>query len=153
MVTIELDMHDSGNSPVRIVEGQTRPLRFRLSLLKHEANSSDIAVQYHLDKNSGVELSSTFKLTIHHASLHHPHKTTHLHPNGIVSYSMLRAPSINATCINGDKPAPAIVFLHGAGVEADSSIVRNTFDSLLDLCAWIISPSGVTTWSGDDWRK
>jgi hypothetical protein len=78
---------------------------------------------------------------------------THLHPSGIVSHSILRAPSPNATCVDSSRPAPALIFLHGAGVEVDSSTIRNTFDQLPDLCAWVLCPSGVTTWSGDDWRK
>jgi hypothetical protein len=78
---------------------------------------------------------------------------THLHPSGIVSFSLLRAPALNATCVDSSNPAPGLVMLHGAGVNVDSTMMRNTFDQLQDVCAWVICPSGVTTWSGDDWRK
>ena len=43
--------------------------------------------------------------------------------------------------------------LHGAGVEADSEQVRSSFDAAPDLQCWLVSPTGMTPWSGDDWRK
>jgi hypothetical protein len=76
-----------------------------------------------------------------------------LHPSGIVSYAVLRPPSPKAPC----KPDPQLklsilLSLHGAGVEADSSQNKESYDKLPDLCAWLVLPSGVTAWSGDDWR-
>ena len=41
---------------------------------------------------------------------------------------------------------------HGAGLEADSDQVRHMLDSVPDLRAWVLFPTGVTPWSGDDWR-
>jgi hypothetical protein len=93
------------------------------------------------------------EIPIRHTSLYNPHKITYLHPSGIVSYGILRPPSVNATCSNLNTPAPVILVLHGAGVDTDGPIVRKAFDPLPNLCAWILAPSGVTSWSGDDWRK
>lgn len=42
--------------------------------------------------------------------------------------------------------------LHGAGLEAESDLVAHALDSVPDLCAWILFPTGVTPWSGDDWH-
>jgi predicted esterase len=46
-----------------------------------------------------------------------------------------------------------MLMLHGAGLEADSDMVRHSLDSLPDLCAWVLFPTGVTPWSGDDWHS
>lgn len=42
--------------------------------------------------------------------------------------------------------------LHGAGLEAESDIVAHALDPAPDLCAWVLFPTGVTPWSGDDWH-
>jgi predicted esterase len=67
---------------------------------------------------------------------------------------MLRAPAKNATC--GADPAtsaPILLQFHGAGVDADNSMVAHALDSIPDLCAWVLFPTGVTSWSGDDWHN
>ena len=85
---------------------------------------------------------------------HSPHKITFLHPGGIVSYAILKTPSEQAISrLPSQKRLPILLNLHGAGLEADSHQVRHMLDSVPDLPSWIIFPSGVTTWSGDDWRK
>ena len=85
-------------------------------------------------------------------SIYEPHKVTHLHSSGVVSYAMLRPPSSSADCAGGrGSDVSILVNLHGAGVEAENPALANSFDSLPDICAWLIFPSGVTTWS-DDWR-
>jgi hypothetical protein len=91
-------------------------------------------------------------IQINHVSRYDAHKVTHLHPSGIVSYSVLRPPSLSASCSSSVVSAPVMILLHGAGVEADSPIVKKALDPLPDLCAWVLIPSGITTWSGDDWR-
>ncbi|KAF3902043.1 hypothetical protein AA313_de0207966 [Arthrobotrys entomopaga] len=80
-----------------------------------------------------------------------PHKYTYIHPSGIVSYAVLRPPSLESHCSHLG-PLPIIVSLHGAGVEASSDFSRRTFDDRPDLCAWLLIPSGVTSWAGDDWH-
>ena len=115
-----------------------------------------------------MSLMITFKMESSHALFHHrliphtfsdysihtPHKITFLHPGGIVSYAILRAPSPNVSRgLHGDKALPVILNLHGAGLEADSQQVRHMLDSVPDLRGWLLFPTGVTTWSGDDWRR
>ena len=57
------------------------------------------------------------------------------------------------TSVDGlDNSLPVVVNLHGAGIEADSDQVRHMFDGAPDLEGWLVSPTGMTPWSGDDWR-
>lgn len=108
-----------------------------------------------------------------HTSISSPHKITFLHPGGIVSYAILRPPLSNITCQasnashskqlnpintedeNGrkiDEKLPIILALHGAGLEASNPMVAHSLDEVQDLCAWVLFPTGVTVWSGDDWH-
>jgi predicted esterase len=109
-----------------------------------------------INKDSSLHSQSSdqtlvFTLSLTRRSLREAHKVTHLHPSGMVSYAMLRPPSKNATC---RKPtAPVMLQFHGAGVEAESPAVGHSLDSLPDLCAWILFPTGVTPWSADDWHN
>lgn len=81
-------------------------------------------------------------------------KITYLHPGGIISYAILRPPSNRVLDgVNHTTSLPVLLSLHGAGVETDSEAVRHSFDEAPDLRAWLLFPSGVTSWSGDDWRK
>jgi len=75
-----------------------------------------------------------------------PQKVTFMHPGGMVSYAVLRPPSVNAHCANDSQPAPILLQLHGAGVEANSDQIRHALDSIPDLCAWALFPTGVTPW-------
>lgn len=109
-------------------------------------------IAYDSDRTNGVETVKV-SIPVHHASRHDIHKVTHLHPSGIVSYAMLRAPSSRAMCSPNIQGAPIMVLLHGAGVEAENALVKKAFDAVPEICAWILMPSGVTTWSGDDWRR
>lgn len=71
-----------------------------------------------------------------------------------MSYAVIRPPSPTAPCApNPDSKLPVLLALHGAGVEADNPQSKQQYDALPDLCSWLIIPSGVTSWSGDDWRK
>jgi hypothetical protein len=133
-----------------ILPGQSRPLVLKLSLTGGNASSARLGFHY-----IGVKTQGRIKvdIPIRHASLYDPHKFTYLHPSGIVSYGILRPPSVNATCSNPNNTAPVLLALHGAGVDTDGPIMHKAFDHLPNLCAWIVAPSGVTSWSGDDWRK
>ena len=53
----------------------------------------------------------------------------------------------------GESALPLVINLHGAGLEANSHQVRHMFDGAPDLRGWLVSPTGVTPWSGDDWRE
>ena len=77
---------------------------------------------------------------------------TFLHPSGIVSYAILRAPKSSSLETAERSKLPILMNLHGAGLEADSDQVRHMLDSAGDIRAWVIFPTGVTSWSGDDWR-
>jgi len=52
-----------------------------------------------------------------------------------------------------ERRLPILLNLHGAGLEADSYQVRHMLDSVPDLHAWVLFPTGGTPWSADDWRK
>lgn len=80
-------------------------------------------------------------------------KITFLHPAKVVSYAILRPPPLDCTMLNGQSSLPIIICLHGAGLEADSAQVRSMLDAAHGTCAWVLFPSGVTSWSGDDWRE
>ena len=82
-----------------------------------------------------------------------PHRITFLHPSGAVSYAILKAPSITAADPTvTSRPLPILLNLHGAGLEADSDQVRHMLDAVSNLSAWVLFPTGMTPWSGDDWR-
>lgn len=42
--------------------------------------------------------------------------------------------------------------LHGAGLESDSHQVRHMLDAVPELDAWVLFPTGMSPWSGDDWH-
>ncbi len=42
--------------------------------------------------------------------------------------------------------------LHGAGLESDSHQVRHMLDAVPELGAWVLFPTGMSPWSGDDWH-
>lgn len=79
-------------------------------------------------------------------------QNTFLHPGGVVSYATMRPPT--STQCNPQKGVnfPVLLGLHGAGQAASDEIIRTMFDGVADICAWTLFPSGVTPWSGDDWR-
>jgi poly(3-hydroxybutyrate) depolymerase len=137
---------------VTIVAGQTRPIAFNVSLLANNDSSVDYNITY-------KTISGKRKNTLHasqslnHVDLYKPHKVTYLHPGGMVSYAMLRPPTKNATCLSGQAKLPVLLQLHGAGLEADNPMVTGALDPVSDLCAWVLFPTGVTPWSGDDWHN
>lgn len=152
----EIQMLDD-HEPINLASGQTRPLPFRIDcklncpdtlqicLCSRPAGSSASADVENCEFTSG---------TLKSKRVFDPHKITYLHPGGVVSYGMLQIPSPNAKCpdrFNGGL-APIMLQLHGAGVEADNPLVADSLKDL-DLCAWILFPSGGTPWSGDDWHQ
>jgi predicted esterase len=93
-----------------------------------------------------------FNLPFNERPLSEPHKVTHLHPSGIVSYSILRPPSPNAVGTSSTSKLPILLQLHGAGVEASWDEVSQSLNCMPDLRAWVLFPSGVTPLSADDWH-
>jgi predicted peptidase len=143
----------TGNSTgISIVAGQTRPVAFNITLPSHNATSITYDVVY---KTANGTLRSKIQVSqdLKHASIYQPHKITFLHPGGIVSYGMLRPPAKNATCRSGQTKLPVLLSLHGAGVEAENPAVTGALNGVSDLCAWVLFPSGVTPWAGDDWHN
>lgn len=120
-------------------------------MLQPRAKVSSLSIHYHAADNTATGSNLIIPISLQHSDIYSPHKVTSRHPSGIISYFVLRPPSKNATC-SSDEPAPGIVLLHGAGVEADDPIARDSFKAVPNLCAWLIYPSGVTSWSGDDWH-
>jgi poly(3-hydroxybutyrate) depolymerase len=144
--------HTSFISRIILVAGQTRPLAFNVTLPAHNASSVEYIITYRTV--NGTHLSSLpVAQNLNHHSIYEPHKITFLHPGGMASYAMLRPPAKNATCPSAQSKLPVLLQLHGAGLEADNLQVTSALDPVSDLCAWVLFPTGVTPWSGDDWHN
>lgn len=135
-----------------LVAGQTRPVTFNITLPSHNVSSVSYEITYNSLDGTHRSILQVFQ-NITQTSIYKPHKVTYLHPGGIVSYAMLRPPAKNVTCRTGQKKVPVLLQLHGAGLEADNPQVTSALDPVSDLCAWVIFPTGVTPWSGDDWHN
>ena len=138
--------------PINIVAGQTRPIAFDVSLPTDNATSMEYNIIYRL-VDSESQLTLSVSQSLNHVGLYAPHKMTFRHPGGMVSYAMLRPPAKNATCRSKRSKLPILLQLHGAGLEADNPMVTGALDPVSDLCAWVMFPTGVTPWSGDDWHN
>ncbi|RMX77126.1 hypothetical protein D0869_10116 [Hortaea werneckii] len=143
-------------SPLRLIPGQTRPVGFKVACVPPAVELGPImfTFSYIVEKISEVQYLTLFGLP-KERGLYGPQKFTYLHPSGIVSYAVLRPPSPHFQCNElggGNAPLPILLQLHGAGLEADSRQVRHALDEVPDLCAWVLFPTGVTSWSGDDWH-
>ncbi|GAB1737954.1 hypothetical protein NU219Hw_g2467t1 [Hortaea werneckii] len=143
-------------SPPRLIPGQTRPVGFKVACVPPAVELGPIMLtfSYVVEGMSEVQYLTLFGLP-KERGLYEPQKFTYLHPSGIVSYAVLRPPSPHSQCKElggGDASLPILLQLHGAGLEADSRQVRHALDEVPDLCAWVLFPTGVTSWSGDDWH-
>ena len=145
------------NASLKIAPGQSRPVAFRIACVPGLRASKiiDLDVFYHVASKEQERLQ--VRITAFPRSVqkkHEPQKFTYLHPGGMVSYAILRPPSPTALdeCNTTNGKLPVLLALHGAGLEADSELVRHALDPLGDLCAWTLFPTGVTPWSGDDWH-
>ncbi|KAJ4992803.1 hypothetical protein SVAN01_01849 [Stagonosporopsis vannaccii] len=135
-----------------IAAGQTRPLHFNITLPSHNASSIAYNIIYKV-VDSSKYLSLEVTQDLKHVSTYDAHKITFMHPGGIVSYAMLRPPAKDTTCRHKQTKLPVLLALHGAGLEADNPMVTAALDSVSDICAWTVFPTGVTPWSGDDWHN
>lgn len=129
-------------------------MAFNITLPSHNISSLHFTITYrpvrHHDKRYLLNVSQP----VTKETIYSPHKVTFLHPGGIVSYAMLRPPARNATCQTGQNGSlPILIANHGAGVEASNPMVAHALDPVSDLCAWVLFPTGVTPWSGDDWHN
>lgn len=135
---------------VKLSPGQSRPVPFSLTISNLSGLAISLKVTYTI---KGAPFFAVISHTLSVRDLYAPHKVTFLHPSGIVSYAILRAPSRSVvTTVSPGQSLPIHVNLHGAGLESDSQQVRHMLDSVPDLRAFVLFPTGVTPWSGDDWH-
>ena len=137
---------------IRIAPGQSRPIVFHIETDNCESIRVTKTFAF---KKSGVDSVcriKTLKFELTQRSLSEPHKMTFLHPSGTVSYAILRPPSDVGKKGGSETALPVLLNLHGAGLEADSHQVRHMLDSVPDVRAWTLFPTGMSPWSGDDWH-
>jgi hypothetical protein len=133
---------------------QTRPLIFRLILVQPSCFNFSVEIAYRTEhEDQKIITTPPFNVDLVQRSIFDAQKFTFLHPAGVVSYAIIRPPPTSAQCVLSAEPLPILLSLHGAGLEADSRQVREMFDAAYGICAWMLFPTGVTPWSGDDWRK
>jgi hypothetical protein len=135
-----------------LAAGQTRSIPFNISLPIYNTSAVEYTISYTAALSTKLYRLNVSQ-SLNRESIYSSHKITYLHPGGIVSYAMLKPPQSNATCsTKKGRPLPVLIANHGAGLEADNPLVAHALDSVPDLCAWVIYPTGVTPWSADDWR-
>ena len=139
--------------PLSLAPGQTRPLSFHISLPTLKGRRISLELTYTIKGHPEILRSPPIHSIFSSKNVTEPHRITFLHPSAAVSYAILKAPSTTAV----DQPVasrsvPVLLSLHGAGLEADSDEVRHMLDAVSDLPAWVLFPTGMTPWSGDDWR-
>jgi hypothetical protein len=137
---------------IKIAPYQSRPLIFNITLVDPLSLRFPIRIAYKPEFEDSIYRSAPVMINLTSKLMQEPQKYTFLHPSGVVSYAVIRPPPQNATCGSSDKRLPILLNLHGAGVETDSDQVRHTLDDAYGVCAWMLFPSGVTPWSGDDYR-
>ncbi|KAL1968758.1 hypothetical protein VTN77DRAFT_1584 [Rasamsonia byssochlamydoides] len=132
---------------------QSRPLVFDIILGQSSNMEFSVEIAYRLvNGGDGIWTTTPFKISLVERSSVDAQRLTFLHPAGVVSYAILRPPPRSSTCLSSQRPLPVLLSLHGAGLEADSKQVREMLNAAYGLCAWMLFPSGVTPWSGDDWH-
>ncbi|KAJ5176459.1 uncharacterized protein N7482_002336 [Penicillium canariense] len=140
--------HVSMREPLQISGHQTRPLIFTISLSTLE--EQHFSVEVICQTADQISRALYFDIDLEERALSDSIRITYLHPAGIVSYAILRPPPVESC--NVSLAVPVILVLHGAGLAADSSQARGMLDEAYGTCSWMLFPSGVTSWSGDDWH-
>lgn len=137
-----------------LAPGQSRSLAICLSMPSVTSQCLSLEVVFAVEGMSLPRFTERILCPLSSRAIDDPHKITFRHPSGIVSYAILRAPSKTLSLKDAphNNSLPVFLALHGAGLEADSHQVRQMLDPIPDLRAWVLYPSGVTPWSGDDWR-
>lgn len=133
---------------VLLAPGQSRPLKLIFNVARKLDKSMDFVLTY--SKTDGEQYELAFSVCLKHTENSSLQQITFLHPSGAVSYATLRPPPVSA--IAGHEKLPILLNLHGAGVEAAGQLARHMFDNAPDLPAWILTPTGMSPWSGDDWH-
>lgn len=148
------DLEIDGKGIVHLISGQARSLTLTVKS----------TAKLHIVSRNTVKLRLCYTETpsednaVHRLALTIPitatkgdglHRFTFIHPSGVVSYALIRPPD---PVTRGQDHTPVLAVLHGAGVDADSEMMRHSFDELKDLPALTIFPTGMNTWSADDWH-
>ena len=137
---------------VKIMPGQTRPVDFQFACIPSYNRRMYFDFKYRVDGINDVQTMSVSTWPRVLPNMEEPHRITFLHPSGVVSWAILRAPSQKADCGSTNTSLPVLISLHGAGTSANTPEVNHAFDQLPDLCAWVLFPEGGSSWSGDDWH-
>ncbi|PGH16555.1 hypothetical protein AJ79_01661 [Helicocarpus griseus UAMH5409] len=140
------------DAPITLAPYQSRPVAFRIDFGEQASSDFSFLFSYKVEADEEVRETKAVTVNLTQRTMEEAQKYTFLHPGGIVSYAILRPP-LNKTCeLGGKRKLPVFVDLHGAGLEADSDQVRHMLDAAYGVCAWMLFPTGVTPWSGDDWH-
>ncbi|KAL8712818.1 MAG: hypothetical protein Q9220_003026 [cf. Caloplaca sp. 1 TL-2023] len=151
---VEGKLVSSDLSALRLASGQSRPLTFDAAVSEISVTEISLKITYRVARISLELRTHICDFSLRTKKRNEPHKITYVHPGEIVSYAILRPPSEKALrYLNPSHCLPIVVALHGAGVDTDSSEVRHMLDDAPDLRAWVVIPSGVTEWCGDDWHR
>ena len=87
-------------------------------------------------------------------SLQDMFRLTYRQPSGTVYYTMLRAPQISPKQSGMTKDVlPTLLNFHGAGLDADNPEMVRSLNGAGDLPAFVLFPTGGSSWSGDDWHQ
>ncbi|MCJ1244306.1 hypothetical protein MMC30_001504, partial [Trapelia coarctata] len=138
-------------SPWRLAPGQSSPLSFKITSLSAMSKKVVFRIIYRTSASPHVLHTPSFSFAITARTFDEPHRMTFLHPSGVVSYAILRCPSLTSPKSSPTETLPVLLNLHGAGLEADSDQVRHMLDPVTDIRAWTLFPTGGSSWSGDDW--
>lgn len=139
--------------PFKLAPGQSRSLVFQISMPSGTSASLSLRIFYSMRSSSSLLSSPIITQHLPHRTTIEPHKFTFLLANGTLSYAILRPPSQKVRNETSCSEAlPVLLNLHGAGLDVDSHQVRHMLDSVPDLRAWALFPTGGSTWGGDDWR-
>lgn len=139
--------------PFKLAPGQTRQLVFHISSTEITLSILSLKICFTMRGKSSPLSHIIVPHSFSHRTIHEPHKVTFLLSSGSLSYSILRPPSeIVKNQFSSNQSLPVLLNLHGAGLEADSYQVRHMLDAVPNLHAWVVFPTGITPWGGDDWR-
>ncbi|EEH02955.1 conserved hypothetical protein [Histoplasma capsulatum G186AR] len=143
-------------SPITLAPRQSRPVAFEIDFHGQIPSNFSFQLTYKVQSADQPWKTNPVTASVTTRRMTDAQKYTFLHPGGIVSYAILRPP-LNASCNStaggdGDHTLSILVDLHGAGLEAASEQVRHMLDAAYGICAWMLFPTGVTPWSGDDWH-
>ncbi|KAI5297167.1 hypothetical protein KEM56_005035, partial [Ascosphaera pollenicola] len=142
-------------APLVFAPRQSRPVAFAFGTFATSTISEFIiALEYRVVNSSSdaVVLTNPTKIHLVSKPATDAHRFTFTHPSGIVSYAILRAPSDPTCSPSSSSHLPVLLGLHGAGLDADTQTARHMLDATHAACAWLLLPTGGTSWSGDDWH-